>query len=157
MGNRRAVLALGTLFLSMALGSTSQAKADDIVVGNDLIQEENMSLIQEGDFVVPEIDYSFEEEDIISYLEAGRPEDTELQLAAQNARQNDNETLNERKTACAQALYSAMVNYQESVSVAEYALTKNEFKEVISDLVNSNPELFYIGQKRQRTRKSWKK
>ena len=115
---------------------------------DDIIDEQSMQLIQSGEIVIPSEDYSFDRESIRVYLDGEEElsEDTDQQKAAQNARANDNETLGERKEACAKALYSAMMNYEADVAVAEYALTKEEFKEVISDLVNSNPELFYIGQ-----------
>ena len=134
-----------SVFISMFSKGTAHA---DIVndVADNYINEEKMSLIQEGEVVIPENDYSFEEESINSYLDTENLSDTERQLEAQEARKNDNETLNDRKQKCAKALYDAMINYQDKVNVAEYALTKAEFKETISDLVNSNPELFYIGQ-----------
>jgi glucan-binding YG repeat protein len=118
---------------------------------------EYMDLIQEGAVVIPEEDYSFDEtceealeetsipyeSTINSYLSS----DTNEQKLAQQARSNDNATLEDRKAACALALYNAMINLSYGVNVSAYALTKAEFVNVISDVINSNPELFYIAGK----------
>ena len=113
----------------------------------EVIDEENMQLIQEGEILVPSTDYSFDRENIRSYYDENEEtSDNEQQLVAQEIRKNNDETLDERKEACAKALYECMTNFKESVVVTEYALSKDEFKDVISNLVNSNPELFYIGQ-----------
>ena len=129
---------------SMVDVNASEIRED---IQEDIIQEESMSLIQDGEIIIPENDYSFEEDGLISYLDTEENSDKALQLKAQEARSNDNETLAQREKDCAAALYNAMINFEDKVSVAEFALTKEEFKETISDLVNSNPELFYIGQK----------
>lgn len=129
--------------------------AGAVIVGNNanamdkdyVIEEENMNLIQEGNIIIPSYDYSFSQEDISAYLDSDEASsDTKQQLEAQEIRKNNDETLEERKQACAEALYNSMINFKESVEVSEFVLSKEEFKDVISDVVNSNPELFYVGQ-----------
>ncbi len=143
MRKRIAGCLIGIVFGAMAVASVS---VKTMALGTDIIDEDNMQLIQNGDFVVPSNDYSFDDEDMIAYLDGEESADNEQQLATQAARADDNATLPERKEACAKVLYTAMKKYDESVNVAEFALTKEEFKATISDLINSNPELFYIGQ-----------
>ena len=143
MRKRITGLVLGTAFVGLLLCNTAYAEGG-MLKAADYIQEENMNLIQEGEVVIPHNDYSFEEESLTSYLEVNEDSDTDEQLSAQKAREDI--SLQDRKEACAKALYSAMISYKDKADVSEYALTKAEFKETISDLVNSNPELFYIGQ-----------
>lgn|GEM_PF-1968537 len=124
----------GTYVALLLVSGVAIAMPANVVYAKEaIINEQNMQLIQEGDYVVPDKDYSFEEESLISYLDG------------------DNNTkslsLEDRKEACAAKLYNSMINLDEEVDVFEYELTKQEFKKVISDVVNSNPELFYIGQK----------
>ena len=112
---------------------------------------EQMNLIQDGAVDLPEHDYSFDESEECSivYLadENSTGEETteeELQKAAQLIRANNEETLEQRKQECAKVLYDGMCAMNSKIYVAQFALTKEEFKKVISDVVNSNPELFYI-------------
>ena len=117
---------------------------------SEYIKEEHIELIQDGELIVPDAEYSFDQDDIkedkiITFDDASdMPEDTAEQIAAQKARANDNETLGERKEACAIAVYNAMSTLETSINVSQYALTRSELQEVISNVVNSNPELFYI-------------
>lgn len=136
------------LMMCLSLAGSVAIEADAKALGKgDVIDEESMQLIQNGDILVPSTDYSFDIENIRSYYDGEEDtSDNEQQLAAQKIRKNNDETLKERKEACALALYEGMTNFKESVVVTEYALSKEEFKDVISNLVNSNPELFYIGQ-----------
>ena len=113
------------------------------------LKYEEMELLQEGDLILPEEDYSFDEDNTLDetdylnrYLADSEGEDKKA--AALLARSNDNATLEERKKLCAAALYNGMTGYERRIQVAEFALSRAEFKDVISDVVNSNPELFYI-------------
>lgn len=145
MRKRMIGLAFCMAFIGINAVDSISVKAKNIDC--DIIEEQDMQLIQGGDIVVPIDDYSFDEECLDSYLDGDEEStDTDMQLKAQAARDDDNATLENRKEACAKALYDAMINLEDSVVVSEYALTKDEFKDTISDLVNSNPELFYIGQ-----------
>lgn len=149
---RKRMIGLAFCMAFVTMYAVGGAEVNAKSVDCDLIEEQDMQLIQDGSIVVPTDDYSFDEEILDSYLEGEETSqqeantDTEQQLAAQAARADDNATLDSRKEACAKALYDGMINFKESVVVSEYALTKDEFKDTISDLVNSNPELFYIGQ-----------
>lgn len=122
--------------LAIVTGLAAVIPSNVSVAKETVIEEQNMHLIQEGDFIVPDKDYSFEEDTLISYLDG-------------NESSNNSETipLEQRKKSCATKLYNAMINLDSEIEVSEYELTKEEFKKVISDVVNSNPELFYIGQK----------
>ncbi|MBR1865003.1 MAG: Ig-like domain-containing protein [Lachnospiraceae bacterium] len=108
---------------------------------------EQMELLQEGATGIPSEDYSFEEDEteyLYTYLADTTKDETEKRQEAIEARANNNATLAERKKQCAAALYTGMTNFERRISVAQYALSRDEFKEVISNVVNSNPELFYI-------------
>ena len=123
---------------------------------NGNAEYESIKLIQDGAVGIPKESYNFEKEDIETLITYNTVEDSESTLlkkqeAAQAARANDNATLEERKAACAKVLYSGMIALNAQIDVAQFALTTDEFREVISDVVNSNPELFYIrnGYKRK--------
>jgi uncharacterized protein YjdB len=109
-----------------------------------------MDLIQEGAVVVPEEDYSFDEtsEEFITLYQESQEEygaeDADIETITQLALSDDDETLEERKAACAATLYEGMINLETRISVAQYALSSTEFKQVISDVINSNPELFFV-------------
>lgn len=111
------------------------------------LQYEDMKLLQAGDTVIPKHSYLFEENDAETlklHLAANDGELASKQETAVNARRNGNVTLPERQEACAKVVYAAMIHLDKQIQVAEFALTRDEFKQVISDVVNSNPELFYI-------------
>jgi len=111
---------------------------------------EYMELIQEGAVTVPDEDYSFEQSDesaMKTYFSNEGETDFELekmQMEAQEIRKNNEETLAQRKEACAKVLFDGMTALDSQIDVAQFALSDREFREVISDVVNSNPELFYI-------------
>ncbi len=125
-------------------------KVNAAVKGTDGCYNEEMKLLQTGGFSIFHNHYNFDREDVESisfYLSSGtRNADSllEKQKAVAIARGNDNETLEDRKRECARMLYNGMTALEKQIDVAEFALTREEFKEVISDVINSNPELFYI-------------
>lgn len=129
---------------------TNKTAVNAKVQDKDDCYNEDMELLQAGGFAISRHSYSFNEEDVESvslYLSSRTGNDDSLlekQKAAAIARENDNETLEDRKRECARMLYDGMTALEKQIDVAEFALTKQEFKEVISDVVNSNPELFYI-------------
>ena len=154
---RRSFLMLGMVIV----GSIVMCAGEESVNASDAgyITEESIELIQTGDIVVPDEVYSFSEndsiyeEDIHIYNNGEDDEaggsvdgntDSAEQLAAQQARADDNASLSERQAECAIAVYNAMSIMQPTINVSEYALTRNELQQVISNVVNSNPELFYI-------------
>lgn len=115
--------------------------------GTDSLLDEQMDLIQTGSTTIPSEEYNFVEDNydtMKTYLEGEVLTLEEKQAAAQLARANDNETLETRKMACATVLYEGMINIETKIDVAQFALTRTEFREVISNVTNSNPELFYI-------------
>ena len=122
-------------------------KADASEKNDRSEDNEQLNLIQDGTVDLPKHDYSFdgsEECSIVFYGDENSSEETELQKTAQEIRANNEETLEQRKQECAKVLYNGMCALDTKIYVAQFALTKEEFKEVISDVVNSNPELFYI-------------
>lgn len=139
----------GLLGIAVMLGVvTLTAQAETSRTRKDY---ESMELIQGGAYAVPKNNYSFREpevETMITYQDGGEETDektlAEKQEAAQNARANNNATLAERMDACAKTLYNGMTALEYQINVGEFALTSDEFRTVISDVVNSNPELFYI-------------
>ena len=135
--------ALAVLFLN------ADAMIGHAAANHENTEYESMSLIQNGSFQIPQENYNFEkneEEGIYSYKAAENDGDTIAykQKKAQEIRSDNEETLPERKAQCARVLYDGMVSLDRQIEVAQFALTTEEFKEVISDVVNSNPELFYI-------------
>ncbi|MCM1157247.1 MAG: Ig-like domain-containing protein [Bacteroidales bacterium] len=140
-------LLAGAVAVLLAGGTACPAAAAEILANEET--EESMELLQEGSFVLPGTDYSFDgitKTRISGYLADGTPaEDEEAKkLAAAEARANDNETLKQRQAECARYLYAGMTALERQIDVAQFALSREEFKTVISDVVNSNPELFYI-------------
>ena len=138
----------GVLFLSVFCGGTNVVKAAGIDT-----EYERMDLIQNGAVTIPERNYNFMESDETSMITYYSDEDNaeseaeriaRLQIAAQEIRANNEETLAERKEACAKVLYEGMTDLSVKIDVSQFALSTDEFREVISDVVNSNPELFYI-------------
>ncbi|MDE6435698.1 MAG: Ig-like domain-containing protein [Lachnospiraceae bacterium] len=111
---------------------------------------EHMELIQNGAVVVPNENYSFEQSDetsMVTYFSDEGEQASEVEKMQQNAqliRANNAETLKQRKEDCAKVLFDGMMALESQIDVVQFALSSEEFREVISDVVNSNPELFYI-------------
>lgn len=138
-------LMTGAIIMGIAFSGSCVTMAAEKT--DEIIKEDTIPLIQEGDIIIPEEDYTYHEDYISSYFDqAEQTADSTRQKQAQEIRENNDSTLDERQKACAKKLYDAMINLEDTVSVTEYAFTIDEFREVISDVVNSNPELFYIRQ-----------
>ena len=149
----KVIICMGILAASLWNAEETMSYAEQY---NENAEYESIKLIQNGAVGIPKESYNFEKEDIETLITYNTVEESDSTLAkkqeaAQAARSNDNATLEERKAACAKALYSGMVALDAQIDVAQFALTTDEFREVISDVVNSNPELFYIrnGYKRK--------
>jgi glucan-binding YG repeat protein len=156
---RKYILKMAVVVLTLSLSGKAPVHAASEYAD----AEETMELIQNGSFEIPSQAYSFQIEDEEQLYLYGDEESTadeentadegisEKQKKAQEIR-GDNSDLQQRKADCAFALYEGMVNLDTQINVEQYALNAAEFGEVISDVVNSNPELFYIGN-RYKTKK----
>jgi glucan-binding YG repeat protein len=133
----------------IAFALTFGGKAELYAASEKTDVDESMELIQSGSVEIPSDNYSFsveEEERLYTYGDVENTVDENLQEKQKNAQdvRGDNNDLEQRKAACASALYYGMINLDSQINVEQYALSTDEFREVISDVVNCNPELFYI-------------
>ncbi|MCM1179300.1 MAG: Ig-like domain-containing protein [Clostridium sp.] len=134
----------------IGIGLVAMCGGQVLAAGNVTEDLEHMELIQNGALVVPNENYSFEQSDetsMITYFSSEEEQVTDVEKMQQNAqmiRLNNEATLKQRKEDCAKVLFDGMMALESRIDVEQFALSSEEFKEVISDVVNSNPELFYV-------------